>query len=209
MRRAKIRNHLSEGERPMSQSHGGLIHAAAISSLLLFGLLGQEATPAQIFLGEAETNPKGKAAAKADFVLTVKDNVISLKAKDASLREILEEIGRRTSIEVFALLPQQEKITTEFEKVPLEEAIERLIRNYPHLLVSQEGDGKITRIVALQKNADTVSSKPVMTGPEIKKEETPTKFESRMKEEAVRKESPPQKPFSFQFDPSQQGVNPR
>ena len=73
--------------------------------------------PAQIFGGEAERSPKGKPAAKADFVLTVKDNLISLKAKDASLKEVLEEIGRKMNIEVLALLPEQEKITTEFEKL--------------------------------------------------------------------------------------------
>ena len=37
------------------------------------------------------------------------------------------------NIEVLALLPEQEKITTEFEKLPLEEAIKRL-------------EAKITRI---------------------------------------------------------------
>jgi hypothetical protein len=160
MGRAKIRSYLSEGERPMSQSHGGLIHAAAISSVLLFGLLGQEAEPVQIFPGEAETNPKGKAAAKADFVLTVKDNVISLKAKDASLKEVLQEIGRRMSIEVLALLSEQEKIPTEFEKFLLQEAIEKLVRNYSHLIVSQEGNRKITRIIALQKGSEIALNKP-------------------------------------------------
>ena len=131
-----------------------LIGHATISSLLLVGVLGTGAAPTQIFAGEAERNPKGKPAAKADFVLTVKDNLISLKAKDASLKEVLEEIGRKMNIEVLALLPEQEKITTEFETLPLEEAIERLIRNYPHLIVSQEGDRRITRIIALQKSGD-------------------------------------------------------
>jgi hypothetical protein len=186
----------------MRQSGLRLIGGASISSLLLVGVL---VTAAQVFAGEAERTPKEKSATKADFVLSVKDNLISLKAKDASLKEVLEEIGRKMSIEVLALLPEQEKITTEFEKLPLEEAIERLIRNYPHLIVSQEGDRRIKRIIALQKSGDTVASKPVMTGPEIKKEEAPIKLESRMKEEAVRKESSPPKPFSFQFDPSQYG----
>ena len=46
---------------------------------------------------------------KADFVLTIKDNLISLKAKYSPLIEILEEIGRKMNIEVLALLPEQEK----------------------------------------------------------------------------------------------------
>jgi hypothetical protein len=76
------------------------VYGATIASLLLFGLLGPRVAPAQIFAGEAETNPKGKPATKADFVLTVKDNLISLKAKDALLKEVLEEIGRRMKIDV-------------------------------------------------------------------------------------------------------------
>jgi hypothetical protein len=44
--------------------------------------------PAQIFAAEAERIPKGKPVTKVDFVLTVKDNLISLKAKDASLKEV-------------------------------------------------------------------------------------------------------------------------
>ena len=109
------------------------------------------------------------------------------------------------SIEVFALLPEQEKVTTEFETIPLEEAIERLIRNYSHLIVWQEGDRRITRIIALQKSGITVPSNPVVKETEAKKQETPIKLESRMKDQTIRRESPPPEPFRFQFDPSQYG----
>src|SRR5262249_32671850 len=121
----------------MKQREGGHSAGAMISSLLLVGLLGPGTAPAQIFAEEeAEIKPQGKPAAKPDFALTIKDNLISLTAKEASLKGVLEEIGRRMSIEVLALLSEHEKITTEFENAPLEEAIERLIRNYPHVLVS-------------------------------------------------------------------------
>ena len=105
------------------------------------------------------------------------------------------------NIEVFALLSEQEKTTVSFEKVPLKEAIERLVRNYPYLIVSREGD----RIVALQKSGDAMPSNPVIKEPETKKQETSVMLESRMKEQTITKESPPSKPFSFQFDPSQYG----
>jgi hypothetical protein len=174
-------------------------------ALLLLPLLPTSIT----FGGEAERTPKGKPAAKADFVLTVKGNLISLEAKNASLKEILEEIGRKMNIEVLALLSEQEKITTEFETLPLEEAIERLIRNYPHLVVSKEGDRRITRIVALQKSGDPVQSQPAVKGPESNRPEKSIKLESQMREEAVKKESPQPEPFRFQFDPSQYGQKSR
>jgi hypothetical protein len=76
------------------------------------------------------------------------------------------------NVEVLALLSEQEKSSAECEKLPLEGAIERLIRNYPRLIVSQEGDGRITRIVALQKSGDTVPSKLAMKETESKKQQT-------------------------------------
>jgi hypothetical protein len=73
----------------------------------------------QVLGAEAEKrSPTGKPAAKPDFVLTIKDNLVSLTATNASLKKVLEVIGQRMSIEVLALLPDQEKITTEFEQLP-------------------------------------------------------------------------------------------
>src|SRR5262249_41438326 len=107
----------------------------SISSLLLVGLAGPGMAPAQIFAAETERIPQGKPATKADFVLTVKDNLISLKAKDASLKEILEEIGRMMKIDVIAGIPDTTKIT-EFENLSVEEAVNRLSRNYSYVMDS-------------------------------------------------------------------------
>ena len=50
--------------------------------------------PAILFGEETDSN--------ASFVLTIQDNLISLSAKEASLKEIVEEIGRTIDIEVAA-----------------------------------------------------------------------------------------------------------
>ena len=47
--------------------------------------------PASLFGGEADKKYEVKAESRADFVLTIKDSLISLTAKDASLKEIVEE----------------------------------------------------------------------------------------------------------------------
>src|SRR5262249_43086962 len=91
----------------------------------LVGVAEPGMAPAQIFAAETERIPKGKPATKADFVLTVKDYLISLKAKDASLKEILEEIGRRMKIDVIAGIPDTTKITAEFDNLSVEEAVNR------------------------------------------------------------------------------------
>jgi hypothetical protein len=70
---------------------------------------------------------------------TVEDNLLSLKAKDASLKEVLEEIGRRMKVDVVAGIPDTKKITAEFENLSLEEAVSRLSTNYSYVMDSTNG----------------------------------------------------------------------
>jgi hypothetical protein len=172
------------GSRPMKARHSGLTGGAIISSILLVGLL---ATDAQILGGETENNPKGKPAAKTDFVLTVKDNLLSLKAKDASLKEVLEEIGRRMKVDVVAGIPDTKKITAEFENLSLEEAVSRLSTNYSYVMDSTKGKRKITKIIVLEKGKEAVLSAPATQQSKIKKEEKPVEPESKAREDVIRK----------------------
>jgi len=198
-----------------------------IALLLFLAVLPAPCT----FGGEAERKPKGKAVGKADFTLTVKDNFISLKAKDASLKEVLEEIGRKMKIDVVAGIPDGKKITAEFENLSIEEAVNRLSTNHSYVMDSAKGERKITKIIVLEKGTETALSIPTTKESTIKKDEKPVKPETTVREdviekrtnqsaikkdekavtpettvreEAVRKESSPPKPFGFQFDPSQE-----
>jgi hypothetical protein len=159
-----------------------LIGHVTISGLLLVGVAEPGMAPAQIFAAEAEKLPKGKPAAKADFVLAVKDNLISLKAKDASLKEVLEEIGRKMKIDVIAGIPDTNKITAEFENLSVEEAVNRLSTNYSYVMDSTNGQRKITKIIVLEKGKETAVSTPT-----TKKEEKPVKPESKAREEVIGK----------------------
>jgi hypothetical protein len=154
-------------------------------------------TSHDVSAAEADRSPKGKPGTKADFVLTVKDNLISLDAKNASLKEILEEIGRKMKIEVLAGIPDTKKITAEFENLSIEEAINKLSTNYSYAMDSTNGERRITKIIVLEKRTETVLSIPTTKQSTIKKEEKPVKPETRMREEAIRKESSPPKPFSY------------
>src|SRR6266481_1089010 len=168
------------------QSDLRLIGHVTISGLLLVGLAGPVMAPAQIFAAEAERIPKGKPATKADFVLTVKDNLISLKAKDASLKEVLEEIGRKMKIDVIAGIPDTKKITAEFENLSVEEAVNRLSTNHSYIMDSTNGQRRITKIIVLEKGKETAVSTPTP-----KKEEKPVMPETKVREEAIKKESSP------------------
>jgi hypothetical protein len=107
--------------------------------------------PTILFGGEvdkkSELNPKNQA----DYVLLVKGDHISLKAKDASLKDILEEIGRRMNIVVVANIPREEKITIELDMLYLGDAIKRFKANYAYITNSKKVTGKITKIVVVPK----------------------------------------------------------
>jgi len=83
------------------------------------------------------------------FDLAIKDNLISLNANDASLKHIVNEIGRRMDIKVDVHIAEDEKITEKFDRLPLEEALKRLSANYVYLINSEKG--KAARIVLLKK----------------------------------------------------------
>src|SRR5262245_41746240 len=151
----------------------------SISSILLVDLAGPAMAPAQILPCEKERIPKGKPATKAYVVLTVKDNLISLKAKDASLKEILEEIGRRMKIDVIAGIPDTTKITAEFDDLSVEEAVNRLSTNYSYVMDSTTGQRKITKIIVLEKGKETTVSTPT-----TKKEEKSVTPGTKVREEA-------------------------
>jgi type II secretory pathway component GspD/PulD (secretin) len=152
--------------------------------------------PAVLLAEEANTKLKEEPKSKTDFVLTVKDNLISLDAKDASLKEIVEEIGRQMKINVVANISEKEKVTTKFDKLSLKDAIHRL-REYADIIYLKDSGkekGKITKVMVFPKRKGEVISKPT-------KEEGSVKSESKKGEETV-KGSPQPEPFKFEFDPS-------
>ena len=155
-------------------------------SILLISLL---ITPNSLFGEEADKKPEVESKSKADFVLTIKEDLISLSAKDASLKDIVEEMGRRMKIEVVARIPKEEKITIEFDKLSIENAIKKFSTSYAYVWNSEKEGGKLTKIVLLPEGKGTAVST-------IKGKKRLVKSESK-------EESPRPEPFKFEFDPSE------
>ena len=115
--------------------------------------------PTILFGGRIDKKSEKNSEIQADYILTIKENYISLKAKDASVKEILEDIGRRMKIEVVANIPSEEKITVELDMMYLGDAIKRFRTNYAYITESEEEKGKITKIVVVQKGQGMVPIK--------------------------------------------------
>ena len=125
------------------------------------------------------------------YELSIKDNLITLNAEDAFLKKILEDIGQRMNIEVFARIPAEDKITIQFANLTLEEALIKFKTNYAYITDSKEKQGNIKRIVVVPEGKQAnLSSKDVK------------KVEPKVKKDIdVEKTSKPE-PFKFEFDPS-------
>ena len=169
-------------------------------SILLISLL---IIPNFLFGGEADKKFEVKAESRADFVLTIKDSLISLTAKDASLKEITEEIGRRMKIEVVADISEEEKITTKFDKLSLEDAIKRLRSSYAYVWNSEKEGGKITKIVLLPVGKGTGLSRATTKESIVEEEKRLVKSESSAGKKIASEKSPRPEPFKFEFDPSE------
>jgi type II secretory pathway component GspD/PulD (secretin) len=140
---------------------------------------------------ELNQNSNEKLENKVKYELSIKNNLITLNAKDAALKKILEDIGQRMNIEVFARIPAGDKITIQFANLTLEEALKKFKANYAYLTDSKENHGNITHVVVVPEGQQAnLYLKEVQKGePKVKKDI------------AGEKTSKPE-PFKFEFDPS-------
>ncbi len=157
--------------------------------ILLFIILSVFST--SLFGVRAEGKLEVKSDVKAGFNLTVEEDLISLNANSASLKEIIEEIGKVLEISVVGNIPEKEKISIDFEKLSLQDALGKLSTNYGFLMDSgKEGkshDDKLSRIakiIILPKGKETALA------------------DSTTKESVVT-EAGHSEPFKFEFDPSE------
>lgn len=134
--------------------------AAYVTVLMLLWVI----VPADLYGAEPTRPLLVTAEGTGQFTLTVHERLLSLRATDASIKEILEEIGRRMHIEVVARLTAVERMTLEFDQLPMLEAIKRFSPyvNYVVLEEAAAEPGKITKIIVLPKQA---GSAPAASAP--------------------------------------------
>jgi hypothetical protein len=72
------------------------------------------------------------------FLIEFKDDLLTVKVEDASLKEVLGEIGRRCDIKIFSDDLSDEKVTIRFQALPLDEGILRIIDYHNSILLYEE-----------------------------------------------------------------------
>jgi len=171
--------------------------------LLLFPIL-VEAKSENVSMSPSKSQP--------GFVLSVHEDLISLKAEDAPLKAILEAIGKKMNVEILGDTQEGETISAEFNQLPLTEALERLSPNYGYQMGMEKGEQKISKIFVLPKPKGFVRPKPAVQAPQIVEpavssdlaiNEHPDEHASRKTDDEPDEEKPARPdPFKFEFDPS-------
>ena len=158
----------------------------------------------QLSAAETASNTKpGK-----DYLLQIEGGLISLQATDVPLIQIVEDIGKQLDIQVVVQIPEDERVTVQFESLPLDEALQRLSQN--HALMTDKDARTISKIFLLPKGQEAPMEQAVVSTPEpvsLPESSAQTTREARSGNQPESKES---KPFEFTFDPSQfEPQNPR
>ena len=68
-------------------------------------------------------------AAHRALEVTVEDGYVTVHARDARIDEIVREIARRSELAVAPHAPLEERLTLDFERLPLSEALGRVLRD--------------------------------------------------------------------------------
>lgn len=177
--------------------------------IVLFSLL----IPSHLLAGEVEEKTKAKPDSKTDYVLKIEKGLVSLVAKDASLKQITEEMGRELNIEVDALMSPDDRITVEFQSLPLEDALKRMSSNYyVHYSKAEDNKNKINKIVLLPKGDGKEQSAMPSAGADVRvvgskttpgktaREQVTEASQEKASKESKEKEPKPE-PFKFKFNP--------
>jgi HEAT repeat protein len=80
------------------------------------------------------SEPAGNDRGGALFV-DVRGGLLTVKARGAPLAEVLEAVAARANVRAVSHGEVRELVTIEFERLPLEEGLKRLLRRQNHLLI--------------------------------------------------------------------------
>jgi hypothetical protein len=154
-----------------------------------------------LWLVAAHTSP-GISAPPADMVLTVDAGVLSLRAQNASIREIFEAIGQQLSMEVVACIPADERITIAFDLLPFTDALKRFrpYVSYMALGDTMKAPGTIRKLIMVSKRVAGLPARPTTRDGGALAPPAPSQSEAPTPAVPVRP-----KPFTFEFDPTAVG----
>jgi len=85
----------------------------------------------------------GYSAAQESYVMKIEEGgLLTLDATNVPLNTLLQALSRRIPLEIRGGVAQDERLSVQFSKLSLKEALGKMIRNYNYVLVMPEGREK-------------------------------------------------------------------
>lgn len=106
-----------------------------------------------LFLLSCESSKKDGISSNAPFVLSFKDNYLSVKVEKIPLGKVLEELGRKANLQIFMDgVIAKETVTIEFKNLLLEEGIRRILqgRNYALTYADASSNSALPQVTGIK-----------------------------------------------------------
>lgn len=116
--------------------------------IFLVPLLVTFVSERNVYAAETDKKTPEKPTTKVDYVLTVKNNLLSLNANDTSLKDVLGKMNRKAKIDALVIIPETEKIPVALGKLTIVDAGSRL-GHYALQADSKRRDKPITNSIIL------------------------------------------------------------
>jgi hypothetical protein len=139
------------------------------------------------------------------FLLTEHEGLLSLRAQDASLKDIVEEIGRQLHFETVVRLSPEARLTMAFDDLSLAQVVKEL-RKHAIIAFVERGVGEERRsakLLAFPRRTGEAPPAGAAQAPDTAQAEGVASPERRLRDAATAKQSPRPQAFQFKFDPSQ------
>lgn len=95
----------------------------------------------------------------ASSVIQTKDNLLTVKVKDMSLKEVLKEIANQIPMEIVSSLSLEEHIVADFSSLPTVKGLKLLLHDFNYSLVCEPGklkgrEHEIIKVIILSKTGE-------------------------------------------------------
>jgi tetratricopeptide (TPR) repeat protein len=101
------------------------------------------------------------AANSEHFTVSESGGFISVAAVDAPLKSVIAAVRRQVEIDVDGEVAEEDRVTANFDQLPLEQAIAKLTDRY--VFVHDETDGRLIRIVLFRQGEDAPPAPPAIS----------------------------------------------
>jgi len=90
-------------------------------------------------------------------VVLYKNNLLTIRVNNVSLRQVLEDIGYQTGIEIVINVSEETPVSADFSGISVEKGLKRLIRNFNHIFIydsneATKGESKVRTVILYNEN---------------------------------------------------------